>query len=157
MRYKHGRRYTPEYTVWHSMKDRCYRRGNRRYNDYGGRGITVCERWLNSFQAFFEDMSERPSPEHSLERRDNDSHYCPENCYWATRIEQCANRRPRRVRPRTSSPLRYLLEVGSGYQLRIQLRRGYRYSHTFKTLDEALEARADCEMEREMFYLLGGI
>jgi hypothetical protein len=89
----HGLSNAPEYNVWHKIIDRCTNPKSKAWNDYGGRGITVCERWKNSFRLFIEDMGRRPSPELTVERVDNDLGYAPDNCKWATRKEQCLNKR----------------------------------------------------------------
>lgn len=93
----------PLFGVWASMRQRCCNRNNKSYRSYGGRGITICERWQNGdgvktgFECFVADMGERPSIHHSIDRIDNDGHYEPANCRWATAREQRLNQRPRRV------------------------------------------------------------
>lgn len=93
--FKHGYAgaYSSEYRAWHHMKERCYNPKNKRYVDYGGRGITVCEDWRNSFEKFLKDVGVKPSKIHSLDRRDNDGNYNKDNCRWATPVEQIYNRR----------------------------------------------------------------
>lgn len=86
----------PVYAIWMSMKTRCYNTKHPTFKLYGQRGISVCQRWLDSFDIFAEDMGPRPSPDHSVERKNNNGHYTPMNCVWATRDEQNSNKRSNR-------------------------------------------------------------
>lgn len=90
-----GGKTTPEFRAWASMKSRCYNVNLDDYSHWGGRGIIVCDRWLdkeNGFLNFFEDMGERPSPKHSIDRfPDTNGNYFKENCRWATKKEQQGN------------------------------------------------------------------
>lgn len=92
----HGGSKTPLYRVWASMVDRCYSETTPGYSDYGGRGITVCERW-HDFANFRDDIGKRPSPRHSLDRINNDLGYSPDNVRWATGSEQARNKRSNRL------------------------------------------------------------
>lgn len=87
----------PELNSWNAMQQRCKSPSSLAFKNYGGRGITVCERWLgpNGFINFLEDMGEKPEPKHlySLDRIDNNGNYTPDNCHWTTRSEQRINRR----------------------------------------------------------------
>jgi hypothetical protein len=89
----HGRAGTTEYRSWSSIKTRCFKTTDKQFRKYGARGITMCERWRDSFAAFFADMGPKPSPKHTVDRIDNDKGYEPSNCRWATGSEQCRNKR----------------------------------------------------------------
>ncbi|SEM40046.1 hypothetical protein SAMN05192583_0053 [Sphingomonas gellani] len=97
-------RYKAEYDALKNAIDRCYRPSHPQYDDYGGRGITVADEWLDpqtGFQCFFDHIGPKPTPQHTLDRIDNDNGYVPgepSNVRWATRSEQSANRRPQRLK-----------------------------------------------------------
>lgn len=92
-RQRHGCTDTAEYRIWTNIKTRCLNHRNVRYALYGGRGITICDRWKHSFAAFLADVGRRPSSAHSLDRVDNNRGYEPGNIRWATSVEQNNNRR----------------------------------------------------------------
>ena len=88
----HGMTKSPEYEIWAGMKKRCYTKTNASYYRYGGRGITVCDKWKNSFLAFYKDMGKRPTDKHQIDREKNDGNYDPDNCRWITAKENVQNR-----------------------------------------------------------------
>ena len=93
---KHGKRYTKLYTIWTSIKKRTLNPKNKRYNDYGGRGITICEEWKNDFMSFYNWALSNGYEENkglSIDRIDNDGGYSPENCRWTTKTIQSRNQR----------------------------------------------------------------
>ncbi len=117
--FKHGMSKQPEHKVWIKMMERCYSVNAINYERYGGRGIRVCEAW-HEFVNFFRDMGPRPSKDHSIERKDNLCGYSPDNCIWATRVQQGGNKR-NNVRVtylgRTQSVAAWCRELGLDYHI----------------------------------------
>jgi hypothetical protein len=102
----------PTYGSWWKMCDRCTNPDCERYKDYGGRGITVCDRWLESFQNFVDDMGIRPAGL-TLDRIDVNGHYEQSNCRWADAITQARNKRPNKNSLKTKCPLGHALVAGN--------------------------------------------
>ena len=92
------RKHSPEYNTYSGMKDRCYNTSHVRFKDYGGKGIVVCERWMQGedgktgFECFLEDMGQKPNGKHSIERKKVSEGYHPDNCRWASHKEQSRNK-----------------------------------------------------------------
>jgi hypothetical protein len=101
-----------EYETWHLMIQRCSNPKASGYENYGGRGIAVCQRWLESFEAFLVDMGPKPTPKHSIEREKNDLGYEPGNCHWATSKEQGRNKRSTKLSETKAADIR--LRVSNG-------------------------------------------
>src|SRR5688572_8180614 len=135
MSFKHGKTRTAEYRVWDRIKRRCGSPKHSGFKNYGGRGIFVCEEWVNDFARFLADMGLRPSPDHSIERRDNDGPYAPWNCVWATSAEQDSNKRTNtwlEFRGRKQTQVQWERELGFSKNLiHARMRRGW-------TLERAL-------------------
>lgn len=139
---KVGQRKHPLYSTYWRMRDRCYYPGSGSYSGHGGRGITVCERWLGEkgFFNFIADMGDKPSPRHTLERIDNDGDYTPENCKWATQQEQIHNRRINRNNKSGFPGVCFATHRGLWTaQLRTKDRH-YTFGY-YDTLEEAISAR----------------
>lgn len=100
--HKRGGKASPEYRTWLGMKRRCYDPKFKDYPNWGGRGIRVCDSWNTSFVAFLADMGLRPSPTHQIDRRDPEKDYGPDNCRWATPLQQVTENK-RSLRPVTIS------------------------------------------------------
>ena len=95
--YKDGRKGSRLYRIYNNMKNRCYNEHSNSYKNYGGRGITVCDEWLNDFKAFYDwAITHGYRDDLTIDRKDNDKGYSPDNCRWATALEQRLNQRPRK-------------------------------------------------------------
>ena len=136
--YKHGRTTSPEFNSWSSALGRCTNPKNKSYKNYGGRGITMCARWRDSFENFLTDMGARPSPSHSLDRISNEGNYEKENCRWATKKTQSNNRRTNKIISKdgkTLSITQWAEELGmKEFTLRARLNSGW-------ALDDAFERK----------------
>jgi len=146
----------PLYLTWIGIVYRCTSPVSVAYADYGGRGIKVCDRWLHSFEAFVNDVGERP-PGTTLHRKDNNGDYEPGNCKWATHAEQHARgaKRLRRLKP-NANPMRNisLQNRQSPYRLDMKLPNHTTYRKSFATLEEATSVRDLVEYEREIYSFL---
>ncbi|HFK1476726.1 hypothetical protein OCF13_26385 [Bacillus tropicus] len=142
----HGNSKTPEYSAIISIIGRCENPKNPEYNNYGGRGISVCERWRSSPGLFVEDMGERPSPNHSIDRIDVNGNYEPSNCRWATLSEQGHNKR---VSERSSTGITGVSYEKKSNKYRACLKvngKNYR-SKRFDNIEDAIQARKELEEE----------
>lgn len=127
----------PLYLTWHNMMQRCYNEKNKGYKNYGDRGITVCEDW-HYFKQFLIDMGDKPTQHHSLDRSDNSLGYSKYNCRWATRSEQCDNRRTFK---NNTSGERGVERTNFGYKARYTYEKTHYSIGVFLTYDEAVSAR----------------
>jgi len=125
----HGMTGTPEYAVWANLRNRCYYKNNNRYHRYGGRGITVCERWLHSFSAFYADMGPKPFKGAQIDRIDNDGNYEPTNCRWVTCAENRRNAITTKLTEEKVKQIRKLCKVGRMSQRAISLLYGIHESN----------------------------
>lgn len=121
-----------EYDVWAAMLSRCRNPNNPRWKHYGGRGVRVCDRWADSFEAFLADVGPRPSNDLSIDRIDVNGHYEPGNVRWADIVTQNLNRRPRKLHPRHKMQIAWLINV-RGYS-------GAKVAHLFG-VDQSLTHR----------------
>lgn len=147
-RLKHGMSNHPVYAVYKTMLARCSNPNNNGYKHYGGRGIRVCDRWLGElgFINFYSDMGLRPSDKHSIDRIDNDKGYSPENCRWATALEQSLNKR---IQSNNKSGIKGVYKRSDSGKWRAVIGGPDRRINlgSFSTKTEAIEARVNAERE----------
>lgn len=140
----HGQSSSSEYSSWQEMKRRCENPKHESYVNYGGRGISVCEKW-HSFDAFFADMGKKPSVEYTIERLDNHQGYEPSNCKWATHSEQ--NRHKRMLSTNTSGITGvYWSKDGACWHAKIKVGGKSKHLGSFHSKDDAVMARKMAEM-----------
>ncbi len=108
----HGMSDSSEYRIWRSIQVRCNNKNQVNYYKYGKRGITVCERWLNSFSAFYEDMGPKPFPRAQIDRINNDGDYTPQNCHWVNNAQNCQNRSNNKLTMKTAELIRKVYKAG---------------------------------------------
>lgn len=114
---KHGLAKSSEYNTYHLMIKRCYSEKNNKYHRYGGRGITVCDRWRNSFIAFYDDMGAKPFPKAQIDRIDNDGNYEPDNCHWVNQTANMRNASNTKLTMFTARSIRRIYKKGEISQL----------------------------------------
>ena len=138
---KHGYHNTPEYKSWQAMKQRCLNKNSPNYPLYGGRGITICNQWLNNFETFLSDLGKCP-PNHVLDRIDNEGHYEPNNCIWSSKEQSALNSRT----ALGSIPIRGVHKKGNKYTACIQVNKKQK-KKSFNTLEEAVNQRKQWEKD----------
>ena len=138
---------TPEYNSWRGMVQRCTNPKHMHYHLYGGRGITICDRW-RLFTNFLQDMGDKPSPRLSIERVDNEKGYSPSNCMWATNNAQTRNSRIQRNNTTGVRGVTFRKATGK-YEARIGIGTGRRkYIGRFSNIQDAAYARRVAEKEQ---------
>lgn len=150
MQLKHGQSgqggvRTGEYTSWHQMKQRCLNENDKRYPDYGGRGIKVYEPWLE-FTNFFKDMGSKPTEKHSIDRIDVNGNYEPSNCKWSDDYEQQRNIRVHKNNKLGVKGVHFDVRRNK-YTAQLYANGKRRYMKRFDSLDEAIEGRKQAELK----------
>jgi len=134
-----------EYNSWHQMKQRCLNPNDKRYHDYGGRGIKICDRWMD-FDNFLEDMGNKPSPKHTIDRIDVNGDYEPSNCRWADPYEQQANTRTPKNNKTGVKGVSYD-KIRNKYLAQMMYKGKKVLFKRFDTFEEAKEARKQAELK----------
>lgn len=134
----------PEFNAWVGMKTRCYNKNRPEYERYGGRGIKVCDRWLNSFENFYNDMGARPSPKHSIDRIDVNGDYEPSNCRWANDTIQSRNQRISKSNTTGFRGVSFS-KTENRFLVTISANKQSVYIGKFKDLKSAIKARKEAE------------
>lgn len=148
------RSFHPMYKTYKSMKNRCYNVNEPAYKDYGGRGIVVCDRWLgiDGFWHFVEDMGPKPTEKQSLDRKDNDSGYSPENCRWTNQYAQASN--TRNIKRATG----FTVRRNGKFRARIRIKGASIHLGDFLTKDDATKAYTDAkDLRTRIFNKKGAI
>lgn len=135
-----------EYQIWCDVKQRCSNIKNRSYKNYGGRGITVCDEWKESFLNFYRDMGPRPSKNHSIDRIDNEKGYFKENCRWASHTTQSNNKRIQKRNISGCKGVRWRKERQK-WESKITVNKTVFYLGLFSDLKDAIEERKKAELK----------
>lgn len=138
-----------EYRSWQAMKNRCTNANATDYKYYGGRGIKVCDRWLEGFNNFLDDLGEKPGLNYTLDRIDNNGDYTPENCRWVTRREQALNRKVHTLNP---SGIVGVIYRNNKWYAQIKINGKKTYLGHFSSKSAAVKARRRAELERDKVY-----
>lgn len=146
LNYKHGKSHSREFAAWRAIKVRCFNSKCAAFHNYGGRGITMCDRWLDSFENFLADMGPKPSPKHTIDRINNSGNYEPSNCCWRTYVEQMRNRRTLKVNSSGQTGVHFC-KVTKKWKTLIGLNNKQILLGYFANIEDAIAARKAAEIK----------
>jgi len=141
----HGKTKTPEFATWSAFLNRCYNKNNKNYNKYGEKGIKVCNRWKKSFINFLKDMGNRPSSKHTIDRINPHGDYTPENCRWATLLQQSHNQRVHSTSTTGVAGI-YYVKNKDHFHTAIAIKSKRIFIGLFDNIKEAIIARRNAEL-----------